>query len=142
MAETTPDKKPVKKRIVKNPETFRERAIKASEVGGKPKRTTRLRGAGRKVTKPVISPIGKAFKTVFYRKPFLYLRRPLRIVSKVLLPVYVRNSWKELRLVTWPSWKESRDLTFAVIIFATTFGAIVALVDFGLDKLFRNVLLK
>lgn len=142
MAETKPDKKPVKKRIVKNPETFRERAIKAAEVGDKPKRGTRVKSVSSKVTKPVTRPIAKAVRVIFYRKPFTWLRRPLRIVGKVLLPPYVRKSWKELRLVTWPSWKESRDLTFAVIVFATTFGVIIALVDFGLDKLFRNVLLK
>jgi preprotein translocase SecE subunit len=142
VAETKPDKKPVKKRIVKNPETFRERAIKASEGSDKPKRTTRVKSAGRKVTTPVTRPIAKAVRVIFYRKPFTWLRRPLRIIGKILLPSYIRQSWKELRLVTWPSWKESRDLTFAVIVFATTFGVIIALVDFGLDKLCRNVLLK
>ncbi|MDB5170745.1 MAG: Protein translocase subunit SecE [Candidatus Saccharibacteria bacterium] len=143
MAETKPSKKTAaKKRIVKNPETFRERAIKASETGDIPKRSARLKAAAGKATKPVLQPVGKASGKVFGLKPFLLLRKPLRIVGKILVPVYVRNSWGELRLVVWPSWKESRDLTFAVLVFAIIFGVIVAAVDFGLDRLFRDVLLK
>jgi preprotein translocase SecE subunit len=44
-------------------------------------------------------------------------------------------------MVTWPSRKQTRDLTIAVILFSIAFGAIVALVDFGLDKLFKKVIL-
>jgi preprotein translocase SecE subunit len=49
---------------------------------------------------------------------------------------------QELRLVTWPNWKQSRQLTFAVLVFAVIFGAAIAVVDYGLDKVFRNILLK
>ena len=44
-------------------------------------------------------------------------------------------------MVTWPSGKQTRALTFAVIVFSIVFGALVALVDFGLDKLFKKVIL-
>lgn len=143
MAETKPGKKTTtKKRIVKNPETFRERAIKASETGDKPKRGARLKTATGKVTKPVLRPITKAGSKVINFKPFRIFKKPLRIIGKILVPVYLRDSWKELRLVVWPSWKQSRDLTFAVLVFATIFGVIVAAVDFGLDRLFKDVLLK
>ena len=143
MAESEPAKKATaKKRIVKNPETFRERAIKASETGDKPKRGARLKTAGGKVASPVFQPVGKAFGKVFGLKIFRVFRKPLRLLGRVLLPRYFRDSWKELRLVVWPSWKQSRDLTFAVLVFASIFGAIVAAVDFGLDRLFKDVLLK
>jgi preprotein translocase SecE subunit len=66
----------------------------------------------------------------------------LRLLGKVLFPAYLRNSWQELRLVTWPNWKQSRQLTSAVLIFAIIFGAVIALVDYGLDKVFRSILLK
>lgn len=143
MAESKPVKKTTaKKRIVKNPETFRERAIKASETSDKPKRSARLKTVGGKVTKPVFRPIGKAFGKIFGLRVFRVLKKPLRILGRILLPMYLRDSWKELRLVVWPNWKQSRDLTFAVLVFASIFGAIVAAVDFGLDRLFKDVLLK
>jgi len=123
-----------KKRQVKNPETFRERAAKAAVSEDQPSRASRLRTAGRpvgKATKPVRRTFGKLFAT-----------KPLRLIGKVLFPSYLRNSWRELRLVTWPNWAESRRLTTAVLIFAIIFGASIALVDYGLDKLFRSILLK
>jgi preprotein translocase SecE subunit len=123
------------KRQVKNPETFRERAIKAAETSDKPTRAGRLKSAGGKVTAPVFKPAGEASGKFFGLKP-------VRLIGKVIFPVYLRRSWNELRLVTWPSWRESRRLTFAVLAFAIVFGAAIALVDYGLDKIFRNILLK
>ena len=63
-------------------------------------------------------------------------------IGLILWWPYFRNSWKELRQVTWPTGKQSRQLTAAVIVFATVFGLLVALLDFGLDKIFKQVLLK
>jgi preprotein translocase SecE subunit len=135
-----------RKRKVKNPETFRERAIKAADDSGKPTKKHQIRSTGSRVVTPVTRPIGKGTKFVFHRKPFIFIGKVLgkifRSIGKILLPRYIRNSWKELKLVTWPSWQQSRQLTFAVIIFATVFGAVIAAVDFGLDKLFRYILLK
>lgn len=126
------DKQPTKaKRLVKNPETFRERAIKASDAGDKPTRASSIKQAGGKFVSPVAAPIKRTAQL-----------KPLRAIGKVLVPAYFRNSWRELRLVTWPTWKQSRQLTFAVLVFAVLFGAAIALVDYGLDKVFRNVLLK
>lgn len=127
----TPSDKPKKTRIVKNPETFRERALKAGEAGGKPARSAGAKRTGGKVAAAI-------------KRPFTYLGRfkVFRLAGKVLLPPYIRNSWQELKQVTWPNWKQSRQLTFAVLIFAVLFGAVVAIVDYGLDKIFRNVLLK
>ena len=130
------------RRLVKNPETFRERAVKAAESGEKPHRIRRVLTVVAKPFKLIFRPIGRFIKLVFYRQPFLLLRRPLRIIGKVLLPIYIRNSWRELRQVNWPSWKQSRSLTLAVILFAVVFGLVIAGVDYGLDKLFRQILLK
>jgi preprotein translocase SecE subunit len=132
--------KPASKRRVKNPETFRERALKASTEGDKPKRS--LKAAGGKVTKPVAGPIGRAFSKVWNAVPLKWLHKPARILGKIVFPTYFRQSWRELKQVHWPSWGESRRLTFAVLIFAVIFGALVAGVDYGLDKAFRNFLLK
>ncbi|MDB5164562.1 MAG: Protein translocase subunit SecE [Candidatus Saccharibacteria bacterium] len=122
------------KRRVKNPETFRERAIKASESDDQPKRTTRVKSAGKKVAGPVARPFRAVARTLGKFKVF-------RLIGKVLYPVYLRNSVKELRQVAWPNWEQSRRLTFAVLVFATVFGVSIAVVDYGLDKLFRHILL-
>ncbi|HYH36410.1 MAG TPA: preprotein translocase subunit SecE [Candidatus Saccharimonadales bacterium] len=132
------DKQPAKKRQVKNPETFRERAIKASEGVDRPRRTEKVKSAGGKLVKP----IGAPFKKAAGSKPVKPLRKPAHVLGKIIVPTYVRNSWQELRKVTWPTWEESRRLTVAVLIFAIIFGALIAAVDYGLDKLFRNILLK
>jgi preprotein translocase subunit SecE len=65
-----------------------------------------------------------------------------RILYKIFLIGYFKNSWKELRQVTWPGRKETWKLTFAVFMFAIVFGTIIALVDYGLDKVFRHLILK
>lgn len=135
----TPNKK---KRRVKNPETFRERALKAADSSKKPKPTSRLKTTGRKVTSPVTGPVRRTFSRV-YNAPLLKpLRVVLKILDKVLFLSYFRSSWQELKLVTWPNWKESQRLTFAVLVFAVIFGTAIAGVDWGLDKVFKQLLLK
>lgn len=129
---------PKAKRLVRDPETFRERAVKAAEQDGKPTRKGLARSAGSKV----ISPARKAASTVGSKKAFKPVRVFFRILGKVLVPPYFRNSWKELRQVSWLSFRESVRLTWAVLIFAVVFGVVIAVVDYGLDKLFRNILLK
>jgi preprotein translocase SecE subunit len=83
--------------------------------------------------------------------PFKFLLAPFRtkparfvgrILNKVLLINYFMSAWKELRQVTWPGRKETRQLTLAVFIFATVFGVMITLTDYGLDKVFKKVILK
>jgi preprotein translocase SecE subunit len=124
-----------KRRIVKNPETFRERAIKAVEASEQPKRTHRVMQAAGRFIGPVFRPVGRGLRAFFGLKA-------IRLLGRIVFPRYFRNSWAELRLVTWPNWRESRQLTFAVLVFAVVFGAAIAGVDWGLDKVFRQLLLK
>ncbi len=85
--------------------------------------------------RPPLKQIGHAFRWFFRLKP-------IRFIGKILGFGYLASSWRELRQVTWPTWKESRRLTGAVIIFSVIFGALVAAADYGLDKLFKQILLK
>jgi len=127
------DKAKPKRRVLKKAaETVRERADK--QANKQPKQSGVVRLALQYIAAPfkfVWRPIAK----VSHKKPF-------RIIGHILLPSYFRNSWKELRQVTWPNRKQSWQLTLAVIVFAVTFGLIIAVVDFGLDKLFKQVLIK
>ena len=127
-----------RKRTVKNPETFRERAIKATIEGDKPKQKAQFRQLLVVLFRPVRTG-ARAFAGFPLFKP---LRKPLRLIGLVIFPKYFRNSWQELKLVTWPSMKESLRLTWAVLLFATIFGTAVALVDYGLDDVFKRILLK
>lgn len=125
-------------RRVKNPETFRERAVKASEQSAQPSRGGRFKSAASKPANPIVGAVRKAGSS----KAGRLTSRPLGLVGRIIFPKYLRNSVRELRLVQWPNGRESRQLTFAVLMFAVVFGVFVALVDLGLDKLFRGVLLK
>ena len=126
--------KPVK-RIVKNPETFRERAVKAAEEGDKPSRADGVKNVVSAFTRPIKRLLNNTLGRLFRTKPF-------RLIGKVIFPKYLRTSWAELKLVKWPNLKQGRQLTFAVLVFAVIFGVTIAIVDYGLDKIFRNVLLK
>ena len=122
-----------KRRIVKKAETVREKAEKAAaaEENQQPRRlhtTKRRAGAPFRAA-------GRAGRKLGKFKPF-------HILGLILVPPYFRNSWKELRQVTWPPFRVSLRLSFAVIAFAIVFGCLVALLDYGLDKLFKQVLLK
>lgn len=126
--------KPVKAK--KTSQTVRER----SQTGA----TKKVRRLKPSVPKPVSAASSGAksalrpLKKPFQNKPMRFIGR---ILSKVLLINYFRSSWRELRQVTWPNRKETAKLTIAVFMFAIVFGAIIALVDLGLDKVFRKILL-
>jgi preprotein translocase SecE subunit len=127
-----------KKRLVKNPETFRERAVKANTAQPKNQASVRSKSAIAKIVRP----IGQVIKNFFSLRFFKIFRLPLKILGKILFVSYFVNSFKELKLVTFPKWPESRKLTYAVLSFAVVFGASIAGVDLVLGKIFRNLLLK
>ncbi len=50
---------------------------------------------------------------------------------------YIKESYNELRNhVSWPSWAEAQRLTVIVAVFSI----ILALVVFGVDKVFSNII--
>ncbi|MDX1766087.1 MAG: preprotein translocase subunit SecE [Candidatus Saccharimonadales bacterium] len=56
-------------------------------------------------------------------------------------PRYVRESYRELRKVTWPSRRESWKLTFAVILFTAAFTAFAVIADTIFDILAEEIFL-
>jgi preprotein translocase SecE subunit len=80
----------------------------------------------------------------FIAKPFKWLGKykAFRFIGYIFVPPYFRNSFKELKLVTWPGKRQSIRLTYAVLGFSIVFGLAIAIVDYGLDKLSKQVLLK
>lgn len=127
MAEETAKKNT--RRLRQATETMRERAEKTANE--KQPRRKRL---------------GIPFRRVFGVIGRIPIWKPFRFVGRMavrfLIPPYIKRSFVELRLVDWPSRKQTRQLTLAVILFSVTFGLIVSVVDFGLDRLFKQVIIK
>lgn len=73
---------------------------------------------------------------------WFFTRRPVKFVGKLFGLKYLVRSIGELRTVTWPKFRESIRLTGAVIIFSVFFGLFITAVDYGLGKLFKEILLK
>ena len=133
-----------KRRVVKKSETVREKASKAAET--KPKRH-RVRKAVSQTNRP-IKALWRAVKKLL--KPFSPLLIPFktrparfvgRILAKILLINYIYNSWLELRKVEWINRRSTLKLTGAVFVFAITFSLLIAIVDYGLDKVFKALIL-
>jgi preprotein translocase subunit SecE len=125
------------KRRIKKVETVRERATKSE----KPKKR-RIRQTVSNVSTGKLSLL-RDFTQREYHPVRLPDNRVGRILTKrrKLLPKFFSDAWQELKLVTWPTRGETAKLTTAVIVFAFLFGGIVAIVDFGLEKFFRNFIL-
>lgn len=85
--------------------------------------------------KPPLKQLGHGLRWFFRLKV-------VRFIGRILGFSFVRSSWRELKMVTWPTKREGRRLTTAVIMFSVVFGALIAVVDYGLDKLFKQLLLK
>lgn len=125
------------KRRIKASRSVRDQAVIDKSITRGPTRVRRTASA-------VFSPIKAMHRT---GKKEYYLPMPDSRLGRFLnkkrhiIPSYFRNSFKELRDVKWTSRKETVNLTMAVFIFAVVFGIIIALTDYGLDKLFKKILL-
>ena len=137
MANGTPGRR--KPRIRKAAPTVREKIESGSKEEPKPKAKTKVKGGILAIFKPFgmvwrvfarilrpLSPVGRLFKKAF----------------RWMVPRYIINSWRELKLVTWPNRMETWKLTSAVFIFALVFGILVTVVDMGLDQIFKRLILK
>jgi preprotein translocase SecE subunit len=126
-----------KKRQLKKTQTVRERAEKAG-VGKKPRRI-------RQASIAAVMPFKAAARTG--RKEF-YLPMPDNRVGRFLnkrrrwVPSYFRGAWQEVRQVKWPGRRETAKLTFAVFLFAIFFATLISVTDYGLDKVFKKLILK
>lgn len=126
-----------KKRVLKKSETVREKAAK-KEVIKKPHRL-------RKVTTTVKRPLGAARR--IGAMEYHPIKLPDNKVGKFMTtnrkvtPKFFREAWAEVKQVTWPNRKETAKMTLAVFTFAIIFSLLIGVVDYGLDRLFRELLL-
>jgi preprotein translocase SecE subunit len=132
------DKPSSKKRQIKKVQSVRQKAEKAG-VERKPRR---LSAAGSKVATPL-----KAAARIGKRE-YHPIKLPNNKVGRFMTkprkatPSYFRKSWQELRQVVWPTRTETAKLTVAVFMFAIFFSLLISLADYGLDKLFKALILK
>ncbi|HVO86796.1 MAG TPA: preprotein translocase subunit SecE [Candidatus Binatia bacterium] len=127
-----------KPRIRKSAPTVRQRAEAAQAKVDTPKPRR-----ARKVAGKVASPLRRLrLPRNGLTKPLFAVGRFLKKILGWLVPKYFVHSFRELKLVTWPSRLETWRLTLAVFIFAAIFGALVAGVDKVLDIIFKQLILK
>lgn len=136
---------PKKRRLRAPAQSVRQAAEKAQAGNDKPRRVSRARrtlaAAGRPFAR-ILQPTGRFIYKVFNRQPFRFIGKILRFIALILGLRFVGQSIRELKYVTWPTRRETRQLTFAVLAFAIVFGIFVTVVDFGLDKLFKALIVK
>lgn len=132
--------------IKKPAQTLRQKSATLSTP--KKDKTRHLKAAGSTARRPItgLLRIIKAILRPFSFFLWPFRTRPARFIGRmlanILLLKYFRNSWKELRQVSWPDRKETTRLTLAVITFALFFGTMIAVTDYGLDKVFKFLFIK
>jgi preprotein translocase SecE subunit len=125
--------------IGKKRETIRERADKSAARSARAPRT-------RKFASAVGRPVGKVRSAL--KKEYTPLKTGDSKVGKFLgrrsrfTPMYFIDSVREMRKVSWPSRRQVASLTLAVFMFSFFLSAIIKAMDYGFDKLFKNVILK
>ena len=136
------EKKPAKakKLVVKRKrETVRERAEKSTVKASKQPRTRKIATSAVKPVKKVGSVLVKEYHPI---KPGKSKASKALTKRASLMPRYFIESFRELRMVSWPSRKMVAKLTFAVVVFCVFTASVVKAVDYGFDKLFKDVILK
>ena len=100
------------------------------------KKTTKQKRAQQKATEQKLAQSAKttAKSRSSARKPFI-LFRPF-----VALGHYLRDSWKELRQVRWPSRKATWKMVLAVLFYSAFFMILISLLDLFFTWLFNLIL--
>ena len=103
------------------------------------------KGLGKKVRESVSAPfraIGRFFKKVSapIRNNKMW-KRARKSFLKSPFKGYFKDSFQELKMVTWPDRKTSLRLTGIVIVFSVIFAVVTTLLDIGFDRLAKEIFL-
>jgi preprotein translocase SecE subunit len=86
--------------------------------------------------------IGRFLKNITYpiraNKSF---RRARRTFLKSPFKGYFKDSYNELKMVTWPDRATALKLTGTVIVFSLTFAVFTTLLDIGFEKIAKKIFL-
>lgn len=140
-AKTAKPKTPVTEVSPAKSKGRKQRTVRERTLVGETGRGRRLRTTASRVKVP-FAKISQSNKRE-YHLPLPDNRAGSLLKKRVkFTPKFVREAVHELKLVTWPTARETFRLTMAVFIFSVIFAAIVGFLDFGLDKLFKEVIIK
>jgi preprotein translocase SecE subunit len=116
--------------------SMRDSAAKSRAKADKPKRVRKAAGAAKKPVSKVGELLTKDYHVVEPKTDDKFFTK-----SRKITPSYFRKAWAELRQVTWPGRKMTWKLVFAVFVFSIILGLYIAVLDYGLEKLLREVIL-
>ena len=123
---------------VKKQETVRQRAEKQLAKSAQP-RHKKVATASKRPIKGAFKILTKEFHPIKISKG----RHAELLMSKVtFMPSFIKDSFSELKLVKWPTFRQAMSLTFAVIAFSVIIALFVQFLGYGFDKLFKEVILK
>ena len=126
-----------RKRLIKS-ESMRDKSDKAVSRSAKPRR---LKSTARAIGRPIVAARQNAKKEYYVVQPRESGFTGFLTKKRRWTPGYFRSSFKEVRQVTWPTRKETWKLVVSVFLFSLIFGMVIAIVDYGLDKLFKRAFL-
>jgi preprotein translocase SecE subunit len=125
------------KAVVKKQTTsMRDSAAKSRAKSDKPKRVRKAADAAKKPVGKVGTALTKEYHLIPQKEGGSFFTK-----SRKLTPGFFRSAWAELRQVTWPGRKETWRLVFAVFVFAIILGTVIAVLDYFLEKILREVIL-
>lgn len=105
------------------------KANKATKAAKTAKATkTSAKAAAKSSAKSVENNTKSAKKPFILIRPFVYFGR------------YVRDSWREIRQVRWPSRKATWKLFLAILVYTLIFVAVIMLLDALFTWLFNTVI--
>ena len=116
--------------------------VKAKDANPKPKKQVSeepkiskyaAKVAGIKTEKKVKKSAPKFVRIL--AKPFSFI-----IIPFVALGKYLAASWRELKLVRWPTRKETWKMTGAVIAFSVGFATLILLLDGLFNWIFKTLI--
>lgn len=131
------EKKLQKIRTLRKVETVRERSEKPVKVA----KTRKLHTAKKHISRPFRAAANIGKKEYYLPLPKNKLGNFLN-KKRSFVPTYFVNSFKELQQVEWPDRRTTVQLSIAVFVFALFFSLIVSLTDYGLDKIFKQLIIK
>lgn len=101
-----------------------------------------------KTSKPVKKQVKKPAKKVLSKKKSTKQvksktkpKKFAKVRSKIRVPRYFKDSWREVKKVTWPTRKDAVKFSFAVIVFTAIFALFTSLLDFGFNQLVERIFL-
>ena len=119
--------------------SMRESKAKTRAKAEKPHRVRKAASAAKRP----VSSVGSALTKEFHLPGANNDKRNEKFFTKSrkLTPGFFRGALAEMKFVTWPGRKETWRLVFAVFVFAIVLGTLIAVLDYALDRLLREIIL-